>query len=139
MEGVILGVVLVVVGALFVAGFVAWVRRAAPAFEDVSITVATGEAPQQIIDRISVAIQEVQGYTASRSDDELAITRTYGPFVQEPAQGIAGAAADALRVSATRLDVGTRVDVAGRAEPQVIHRVLSAVAQSPPWMTARSR
>jgi hypothetical protein len=35
MEGVILGVVLAVVGALLVAGFVAWVRRASPAFEDV--------------------------------------------------------------------------------------------------------
>jgi hypothetical protein len=67
----------------------------------------------------------------------LRISRTYGPLAQEPTEGLAGAAADILRVRATELDVGTRVDVEGRAEPHVVHRVLSAIAQSPPWMRAK--
>jgi hypothetical protein len=137
MDAVIVGVVVAIGGALAVAVFIAWVRRAAPAFEEVSITVATGETPEQIIARIAAALSDLRDYRLSREESALAISRSYGPLAQDPSGGLARATADVLEVRATQLDVGTRVDIEGRAEPAVVHRVLSAIAQSPPWMTAR--
>jgi hypothetical protein len=138
MEAVFLGMALAVGGVIAVLLFIRWVRRAAPVFEDVSITVATGETPEQIIERIAAAVAELRDYTTSRQDGgRIAISRRYGPLAQEPTEGLASAAADVLEVRATSLDVGTRVDIDGRAEPLVVHRVLSAVARSRPWMRGR--
>jgi hypothetical protein len=137
MDAVVVGLIIAVGGTLAVAAFTGWVRRAAPEFEDVSMTVATGETPEQIIDRIATGLLDLREHTVSREENTLAISRRYGPLAQEPSGTLGEAAADVLTVRASRLDVGTRVDIEGRGEPAVVHRVLSAIAQSPPWMTAR--
>jgi hypothetical protein len=137
MEELIGGVALAVAGTLAVVAYIAWVRRTAPEFEDVAMTVATGETPEQIIDRVAAALLHLSDHSVSRAGATLAISRSYGPLPMEPASGLARAASDVLEVRAAALEVGTRVDIEGRAEPSVVHRVLSAIAQSPPWMAAR--
>jgi hypothetical protein len=135
MEAIVVAIALAVAGTLAVLAFIAWVRRAAPAFEDVSMSVATGETPEQIIDRVAAALADLTDHTTSRRDKcRLAISRSYGPLRQQPAEGLGSAAADVLEVRATPLDIGTRVDIEGRAEPPVVHRVLTAIAKSRPWM-----
>lgn len=41
---------------------------------------------------------------------------------------------DVLYVQANRMDVGTRVDLFGHSTPELIHAVLGALAEAPPWM-----
>jgi hypothetical protein len=45
-----------------------------------------------------------------------------------------GAVGDVLYAYSRRMEVGTRVDLFGHQTPELIHAVLAALAEAPPWM-----
>jgi hypothetical protein len=85
---------------------------------------ATGISPVGALDHVEAAVRGLGGYECSRVDDEVTIKRGGEPF------------AYSLRVSASRADVGTIVEIAGRASPELIAAVRTAIAGTPPWTAA---
>ena len=83
--------------------------------------VAVGEAPGVALNRVEAAIRE-RGFSSERSEGRVML-------------GVPGVD-DYLVVTATEMDVGTRVELRGHIQPEVPHAVLQALAKSRPWTWA---
>jgi hypothetical protein len=106
-------------------------------FEDFRGVVGVGEHPAFALDRVERAGRNA-GLPCSRSGDVIAIGDLLAPIGDGPEPGdktVSGALADVLYVHSSRMDVGTRVDLFGHQKPEVIHAVLAALAEAPPWMS----
>jgi hypothetical protein len=122
--------IFVALAAVALGAFVFAVARLAPRRERYHGFCATGIAPVGALDHVEAAIRDLDGYVATRTEDEVAITRS---LAAEPATPLADAFEDVMRVKATRAEVGTIVEISGYAEPEVIAAVRGALARTPPW------
>jgi hypothetical protein len=118
------------VAAVALGAFVYAVGRFAPRRERYHGFCATGIAPVGALDHVEAAIRGLDGYVATRTDDTVAITRG---LAADPATPLADALEDVLRVTATRAEVGTIVEISGYAAPEAIAAVRQALARTPPW------
>ena len=125
--------IFVSVAAVALGAFVYAVGRFAPRRERYHGFCATGIAPVGALDHVEAAIRRLDGYVATRTDDTVAITRV---LAADPGAPLAGAIEDVLRVTATRAEVGTIVEISGYATPEVIAAVRQALARTPPWTRA---
>jgi hypothetical protein len=125
--------IFVSVAAVALGAFVYAVGRFAPRRERYHGFCATGIAPIGALDHVEAAIRGLDGYVATRTHDTVAITRR---LATDPATPLADALEDVLRVTATRADVGTIVEISGYAKPEVIAAVRQALARTPPWTRA---
>ena len=117
-----------------IAGAVA-VRRLTARREDVLQMLVIGESPRQALDRIEEAATPLPGYTFERKGWEAVVFRRHDGvlgFFEDPEGWMAEAAMDVLHVTAEHADVGTRVTLHGRCEPQVVATLLQALAEAPP-------
>jgi len=104
-------------------------------FEDFRGVVGVGEHPMLALDRAEHAGRR-EGLHCSRSDD-VAIAEIpvrLGEELEPGDKTLTGVAVDVLYVHATRKNIGTRVDLFGHSPPDLIHAVLSTLAEAPPWM-----
>jgi hypothetical protein len=85
--------------------------------------VAVGEPPGAALHRVEAAVDDLPDFVSSRRGDRVTITKSSDVL-------------DRLEVTATRMEVGTRVELKGHIEPRVTHQVLRALAMSRPWMWA---
>jgi hypothetical protein len=74
------------------------------------------------LNRIEAAVRD-SGYSIDRSDTRVTIG---GPAT----------IADYLVAEATEMDVGTRIELRGRIQPEIVHRVLRELSKSRPWTWA---
>ena len=104
-------------------------------FDDFRGVVGVGEHPLLALDRVAHAGREA-GLRCSRSDNVVAIAELPVPLGDlEPGEKtLSGVAVDVLYVHASRMEVGTRVDLFGHQTPELIHAVLTALAEAPAWM-----
>jgi hypothetical protein len=89
------------------------------------------EVPVLLIDRVEHAAKQISGYAYRRdSDTEIVIYRHHegllGHF-EDPDALLAEAALDLLAISATKDEIGTRLEMSGRSEPEVIHAMRQAL------------
>ena len=76
------------------------------------------------LNRIEAAVRD-SDYPVDRSDTRVTIG---GP----------PAIAEYLVAEATEMDVGTRIELRGRIQPEIMHRVLRELSKSRPWTWAPS-
>ena len=115
--------IFVAIAAVALAAFVFAVGKFAPREETYHGFYATGISPVGALDHVEAAIRPLDGYETARTDNTVTIAR--GPGIE--------ALEDVLRVTATRAEVGTIVEIAGSAESRIIAAVRDALARTPPW------
>ena len=113
------------IGIVAVAAFIVLTHRSVPRINRYRGAVATGISPVGAIDHVEAAARALENYSIEREDNRLEI---------KPSEVLG--ALDVLHVQATRMDVGTRVDIWGVAEPELIAAVRDALARTPPWTNA---
>jgi hypothetical protein len=105
-------------------------------FDDFRGVVGVGEHPTLALDRVERVGREA-GLPCSRLDDVVAIGELLFPVGGDLEPGdktLDGAVGDVLYAYSRRMEVGTRVDLFGHQTPELIHAVLAALAEAPPWM-----
>ena len=104
-------------------------------FDDFRGVVGVGEHPLLALDRVAHAGSEA-GLRCSRSDNVVAIAELPVPLGDlEPGEKtLSGVAVDVFYAHARRVDGGTRVELVGHQTPELIHAVLTALAEAPAWM-----
>lgn len=115
-----------------IAGLIAFAelaRRVLPARERYHAVVAVGISPLAVLDRVEAAVVALAPYELVRAGDVLLIHRP---------RGLAhlGEIGDRLAVTATAMEVGTRVEIVGFIEPAVIAAIRNTLARTPPWFSA---
>ena len=92
-------------------------------YEDVSTVVAVGDSPAVALNRVEEAVRDF-GLRVERDGSKLKLGGR--------------ARSEYLVVEVTEMDVGTRVELHGHVEPEIMDRVLHALSRSRPWTSAPS-
>jgi hypothetical protein len=121
------------IAGLVILILVLLVSRLASPRERYRGVVATGISPVGAVDHVEAAVRRLDGYAVERDNDGLVITRI---VAVSPATPLAESFQDVLNVHATRMEVGTRVDIWGFADPIAIAAIRDSLARTPAWTRA---